>query len=105
MPGKAHVIAIAIVGKSVFFGQNKWKTHPANYFSIHAEVDVLSRIPHDAKKKVILYVFRMLGTGELGMAKPCKKCRKYIKSIGVENVYYSNEEGQIIHERYTSTSD
>lgn len=101
MPGKAHVIAIATIGKSVFIGTNKWKSHPASLFSIHAEVNAISQISLRDRPKAKLYVFRLLGTGGLAMARPCKKCRTYIRSLGIQDVYYSTEEGTIVYERFS----
>lgn len=34
-----------------------------------------------------------------GMSKPCSNCTKILKLVGVNNVYYTNNDGDIVKER------
>ena len=37
----------------------------------------------------VVYVARVMRSGELAMARPCKDCEKALKSRGVKRVYYT----------------
>lgn len=37
--------------------------------------------------------------GYLGISKPCNMCYELIKHVGIKEMYYTNEHGEIIHEK------
>lgn len=65
--------------------------------SVHAEVDAIIRARRDIKGCSLL-IIRLLNTG-LGMAKPCDQCFAYLSHVGIKNVYYSNNLGEIVNVR------
>lgn len=86
--------AVLVKGGRVIAGASNDLRNPANMggvpfekCSVHAEVAVLRR----AKKAhgSTIYVARMLRTGELGMAKPCKRCQKYLVRAGVRQAIWT----------------
>ena len=64
-------------------------------YSLHAEICAILKARCDLSDCSILVV-RVNKKGKLMMAKPCKFCSEYIDYVGLENVYYSNKEGEII---------
>jgi deoxycytidylate deaminase len=48
-------------------------------------------------RSVRLYVIRWNGSS-FTMSKPCNDCVKYMTSIGLKKVYYSNAAGTIVYE-------
>lgn len=61
-----------------------------------AEERLLRRPPRAGRSGgTALYVARVLRRdGSPAMAKPCPKCQKLIEIRGVEEVYFTNEEGE-----------
>jgi len=103
-PGKAHVCACAIKGRTFWLGYNKQKSHPSakreykhkgtESCFLHAEIDAIVKVPRDTRAKIKLFVFRFLKDGTLSMAKPCDMCQNYLKQQGIKNVIYTNWGGQ-----------
>lgn len=91
----------------ISFGYNSYtKTHPAqkqlavrikkDSFKefLHAEISALVKCRD--KKPYAILVLRQLKDGKLGNAKPCPICSMAIKEAGIEEVWFSNEEGNIV---------
>jgi deoxycytidylate deaminase len=76
--------------KSVKHLKNKFKKWNS---SIHAEVDAIIKAKRDLKGMSMLIV-RVSKSG-LALAKPCKYCLEYCNHVGIKNIYYSNELGEI----------
>ena len=79
-------------GKIMAKGHNKY-THRKcfkNYYSIHAEVDVINKCRSiDLKKnKVIMYIVRIGNNGAVQYSKPCVKCQKLLIKKKV-TIYHS----------------
>jgi len=96
-----HIVAYAVLGKSFFIGTNRRKTHPealrvfpnGNDSSwLHAEIDVVMKVPRDSRASVKLFVVRFLKNGDITMAKPCPMCQDYLNKQGVNlnNVWYTD---------------
>ena len=68
--------------------------------TIHAEMDALLNVPKNIKKckGVIVLVIR-ISKGHLRNSRPCNNCLNKLKQLGVEKVYYSDENGNIVFER------
>lgn len=66
------------------------KSKPINHF-IHAEIKALKKIRYlDIDfEKVKIYIYRADLNGKLAMCKPCEACSKYIKELGIKNIYYT----------------
>jgi deoxycytidylate deaminase len=71
--------------------RNYRKLHPkyqAWKGSIHAEIDAILKSRKDLKGCTMI-VIRINNSDELRMAKPCKKCMKYIRDVGIKKIIYS----------------
>lgn len=104
----AKVVAVAQVGKTLFFGWNsskktspRYKRHYDNtdqtLYTRHAEFHVLGKLPRNIKKsKVKIYILRFNMDGDISMAKPCRFCQRKMKEFGINprNVYFTNWEGE-----------
>ena len=66
----------------------KWET------SIHAEAMAILNAKCDLKGKSILIV-RMNAGNNLNAITPCEHCMSYLQYVGIKNVYYSDENGNI----------
>lgn len=56
--------------------------------SIHAEVDSIIKAKRDVKGLSML-VIRINKKEQFRLAKPCIRCMKYIKYVGIKKVFYS----------------
>ena len=61
---------------------------------LHAEVDACIGVPAAEMDGADLYVVRILKSGHLAMARPCRICQRFILDVGIRRVYYSfSDEG------------
>lgn len=58
--------------------------------SVHAECDAIIKSKKDLRGTSIL-VIRINNKDQFRLAKPCEKCSKYIKFVGIKKVYYSTD--------------
>lgn len=66
--------------------------------SVHAEQAALLGTDWNKLKGCSILVMRCSKTkGNLSNAKPCPLCQKLLAHIGIRNIYYSNEMGEIVH--------
>ena len=42
-----------------------------------------------------IFVYRTNKNGQLAMAKPCDMCQKLIKYVGIKNMFYTTNDGEI----------
>lgn len=84
-------------GRVIAAGFNKKKTHPRQkmyaiktsndmHEDLHAEIDALVKcrhVPHT------IYISRLMGNGETGLAKPCDICMMAIKEAGIKRIVYT----------------
>lgn len=68
----------------------------------HAEIAALS--PLIGKKiewnKVSIFTYRELKNGKRACSRPCPACSQLIRDLGIKNVYYVDENGSFVKERY-----
>lgn len=75
-------------------GFNHTRTRLFHKFSVHAEVDALSKLPHNRAflSKCDMYVVR-IGTLGMGLpikfSKPCVSCATAIHKSGIRRVFYA----------------
>lgn len=62
------------------------------YPTIHAEIDSLKRVSLGCIRGGILYVFRATKDGMPAMAKPCIRCQRALRILGVKKIIYSTKE-------------
>ncbi len=107
----AHVAFLVKKNKIVKIGWNKNRTHPKTKklpyhnkkyervnVNIHAELDVLLKSGAEDLRGYEMIVLRVDGTGKLNNSKPCSGCASAIKQVGIPVVYFSDTNGEIIHE-------
>ena len=71
--------------------------------SVHAEQAALLGTDWNKLKGCSILVMRCSKTkGNLSNAKPCPLCQKLLAHIGIRNIYYSNEMGEIVHAKLES---
>jgi len=75
-------------------GINSYKTHPrlkglTQYPFLHAEQHALFKYGIENAAGLDLYVCRVMANGRLAMARPCYVCMHFIKTAGLNKVYYS----------------
>lgn len=76
------------------------KTHPINKrfnklpFEVgqHAEINACLGVDAIDLKGAEVYVFRVLKNDSQALAKPCKMCQNYLRSVGVKKVHYTTAE-------------
>ena len=78
---------------------NKCGTQPVKH-SVHAEIAALKSIPYPIQKninwsKVKIYIFRISNGKPLsqGCSRPCKGCLKALRDKGIQNIYYTTDDG------------
>lgn len=65
--------------------------------TLHAEASAIKKLL-DARSLCSLigstmFVTRFTRGGRIGMAKPCVECASLIRSVGIRNVYYTDDSG------------
>lgn len=86
---------------AVFVNQSKVVGQGCNIvFSIgkfndgmHAEISALNKTTAKYRKNAIVFVGRTTKDGKLAIAKPCSKCEKILKKVGVKRIWYSTYDG------------
>jgi deoxycytidylate deaminase len=85
------------------------KTHPknpkpflrTNRNQLCAECRSVIRALHttqvDKLRYCSIYVARRRKDGSRAMAKPCEECMKILKNVGIRDIYYTDNEGNINH--------
>ena len=65
--------------------------------TLHAEAAAILKLLKEHRLEDLsgsdLYVTRYTRGGMVGLAKPCKACMDLIRSVGIENIYYTTNEG------------
>lgn len=106
---KVHVGCIAVYQNSIIgIGHNSKKTHPIqNYYNryrvqeddmlpkLHAEINCLNQIRNlnINFSKVKLYIYRIRKDQPFGLARPCPSCMAAIKDLGINEIYYTTNDG------------
>lgn len=97
-----HFCFIVRRNKIICEGQNQsFKTHRLSaiyghrFHSVHAELDILARFPYPAKflKDYRWVNVRLNASKQLGLSRPCISCQKFLASLGVTDLWYSNNSG------------
>lgn len=103
---KVRVVSIAFTssGHRIARAINKAIFGATDKFSIHSEDSLVRKLRKLKAKerygKIFVVVVRWSRLrARWTMAKPCENCQKILKDYGIEDVYYSNREGDIIRLR------
>lgn len=106
---KTHIGCVAVYqGQVIGLGCNSNKTHPVQKYynryreqsnnmlpKLHAEISCLNQIKNlDIKfAKVKLYIYRTRNDQPYGLARPCPSCMAAIKDLGINEIYYTTNDG------------
>lgn len=109
-PHPYYPMAAAIInkkGKIISIGSNHMKSHPfqekmsQNYSSekmfLHAETDALLKAKLNVPEDAAVCVVRM-GKSGMRLARPCPICMQMLKGVGINNLFYSDNDGNIVYE-------
>jgi tRNA(Arg) A34 adenosine deaminase TadA len=99
----SHVAFLVKKNKIVKIGWNRKRTHPEiskhpyhdGYVGTHAELDVILKSGLEDLNDHSMIVLRVDKKGRLANSKPCPGCLSLLKSYNVEEVFYSDTEGNI----------
>jgi tRNA(Arg) A34 adenosine deaminase TadA len=99
----SHIAFLVKKNKIVKIGWNRKRTHPKiakhpyhdGYVGTHAELDVILKSGLDNLDDHSMIVLRVDRKGRLANSKPCPGCLSLIKSYNVNQVFYSDTEGNI----------
>lgn len=104
-----HGAVIVLNDEIISVGYNKFVTHLYNWYSVHAEIDAINKLPKKKFKpsfsKIDMYVVRIgpnSFNNPLKFSKPCFECEKAISRLGISKVYYSTNHEYIekLKEKY-----
>jgi tRNA(Arg) A34 adenosine deaminase TadA len=99
----SHIAFLVKKNKIVKIGWNRKRTHPEiskhpyhdGYVGTHAELDVILKSGLEDLNDHSMIVLRVDRKGRLANSKPCPGCLSLLKSYNVEEVFYSDTEGNI----------
>ena len=73
--------------------------------SLHAEQAALMNIDWNKVKGCSALILKVSKTKhQLSNAKCCPMCEEMLRHVGIKNIYYSNEEGEIVMEKLNNLS-
>lgn len=99
---RAKIIALAFNnnGHLLSFSTNKVIMGHPRKWTIHAEEGLIKKlIKLRAKErfgKIDILIMRWCKTKKWTNAKPCSKCMKAMNKYGIDEIYYTNENGKIV---------
>lgn len=85
------------------------KIHEGTLETRHAEIDAMLKLPRIRRRSrlipISLVVIRVNKFGEMKNSKPCRHCLMRLQNLysfgyNLCNIYYSNENGEIIKRKY-----
>lgn len=99
----SHIAFLVKKNKIVKIGWNRKRTHPEiskhpyhdGYVGTHAELDVILKSGLEDLNDHSMIVLRVDRKGRLANSKPCPGCLSLLKSYNVEEVFYSDTDGNI----------
>lgn len=97
-----HVAAIFKKNRLVSIGWNTLKTHPKtiefypyHQKATHGEALAIIRGRLENYRGHDLFVLRLDNNESINYSKPCKFCQTFIKFMEFDNVFYSDNDGQM----------
>ena len=101
----SHIAFLIKSSKIVHIGTNSCRTHPETLkydyknhqlVGIHAELAVCMKSGKENLKDYKMVVLRVDRTGKLANSKPCCGCQSVIKQFNLDEVWYSNSNGDVV---------
>jgi deoxycytidylate deaminase len=92
--GSVVIKAGRVLAKGInrYWNSNSLSKEFFKFNTVHAEMDSLGKLERENIKGTILYVARVRKDGSFGCSKPCSRCQKALKALGVRKIVYSTEE-------------
>jgi|APGre2960657423_1045063.scaffolds.fasta_scaffold135940_1 deoxycytidylate deaminase len=93
-----HGAVVIHDGKVVAEGYNHESSGMKHQFSIHAEVDALSKVRKLSKaflaecEMIVVRIGPQTFKNALKLSMPCTRCKNYIERLGIRKVYYSTND-------------
>jgi len=83
-----------VVQKNKIVGRGHNVVHSTGVLreSTHAEMSAINNTKARYRGGSVLFVSRLGSGGELLLAKPCARCEKVLRKLGVRRVWYSSSE-------------
>lgn len=80
---------------SVLVYRNSIIGRGSNTGKLHAEVASIKnkRSKRKDRSKLLVFVVRLNVAGAYKMSKPCPRCQEYMRKTGVDEVFYSTDNG------------
>lgn len=72
---------------------HKYNTNKKIQKNLHAEVDACLGIPEHMMKGATIYVARILKDNRTANAEPCKICQRFMRAMGIKNVWHTTGHG------------
>ncbi len=97
--GRHRVGAVIVKGNRVLStGYNERRySNITKHSTIHAEEAAVVALLKERRFSDLagssIYVTRYTAGGSIGLAKPCGRCSKLLRSVGVNRCYYSDNDG------------
>lgn len=86
-------------GINKYIKKVKDKNNISYYKTIHAEINVFQNFPKKKVKGMDIIVIRINKNLILKNSRPCNQCIDKLQKIGIRNVYYSDDNGNIVCEK------
>lgn len=67
-----------------------------NQYGRHAETRAVKASSYELRKGASVWVIRVMKNGRISNSLPCDECIDYLRYSEISDVYYSNENGDII---------
>lgn len=65
---------------------------------IHAEISALLPLRRTDLSKASIFIYRETRDGKKALARPCPCCEKFIKELGIKNIYYTGNDSLVYEE-------
>lgn len=84
-----------ISAKSLYFAERFNVPQKKKWPSLHSEIDAISKLwgKYPVGPRLKLVNIRFLKSGLPGMAKPCSDCSEVLKALGINEIYWSTNDG------------
>ena len=89
------MVAFAMKGGNIVeWGTNRYSK--INFpKTLHCEEALAQKLGRRGETISKVFIFRFKGSGSLGLARPCLRCREALREVGVTRIVFSSDNGFI----------
>lgn len=82
--------------KALYFAERYNVPQKKHWPSLHSEIDSIAKLWGKTRitSKIKLVNVRFLRSGQISIAKPCNDCMEVLNALGIDQIYWSDENGQ-----------